>query len=66
VITQNLLGSSLGPLFVGAISDRYGIHLALTLVPLFSILAAFLFFAASFFYETDLAKVEKIQLKAEA
>ena len=66
VITQNLLGSSLGPLFVGAISDRYGIHLALALVPLFSILAAFLFFAASFFYETDLAKVEKIQLKAEA
>jgi MFS family permease len=66
VITQNLLGSSLGPLFVGAISDRYGIHLALTLVPLFSIFAAFLFFAASFFYETDLAKVEKIQLKAEA
>jgi MFS family permease len=65
VIAQNLLGSSLGPLFVGAISDQYGIHYALTLVPLFSILAAFLFFAASFFYETDLAKVEKIQLRAE-
>jgi MFS family permease len=65
VIAQNLLGSSLGPLFVGAISDQYGIHYALTLVPLFSILAALLFFAASFFYETDLAKVEKIQLRAE-
>ena len=65
VIAQNLLGSSLGPLFVGAISDQYGIHYALTLVPLFSILAAVLFFAASFFYETDLAKVEKIQLRAE-
>ena len=66
VIAQNLLGSSLGPLFVGAISDQYGIHYALTLVPLFSILAAFLFFAASFFYERDLARVEKIQMWAES
>jgi MFS family permease len=66
VIAQNLLGSSLGPLFVGVISDQYGIHYALTLVPLFSILAAFLFFAASFFYETDLARVERVQLTAES
>jgi MFS family permease len=66
VIAQNLLGSSLGPLFVGAVSDRYGIQYALTLVPLFSILAAILFFAGSFFYETDLAKVEKIPLRAES
>ena len=29
------------------------------------ILAALLFFAAAFFYETDLARVEKIQMKAE-
>jgi MFS family permease len=66
VISQNLLGSSLGPLFVGAVSDRYGIHYALTIVPLFSLLAAGLFFAASFFYETDLARVEKIQVSAES
>ena len=65
VISQNLLGSSLGPLFVGAVSDQYGIHYALTLVPLFSFLAAILFFAASFFYETDLARVERVQLSAE-
>jgi fucose permease len=66
VISQNLLGSSLGPLFVGAVSDRYGIHCALTLVPLVSFLAAGLFFAASFFYETDLTKVKKIQLSVES
>jgi len=66
VLSQNLLGSSLGPLFVGAVSDRYGIHCALTIVPLFSLLAAGLFFAASFFYETDLARVEKIQVSAES
>jgi MFS family permease len=65
VIFQNLLGSSLGPLFVGAVSDRYGIHYALTLVPLVSFLAAGFFFAASFFYERDLARVEKIPLIAE-
>ncbi len=65
VIAQNLLGSSLGPLFVGAISDQYGIHYALTLVPFFSFLAAILFFAASFFYETDLGRVERIQVAAE-
>jgi MFS family permease len=66
VIFQNLLGSSLGPLFVGAVSDQYGIHYALTLVPLLSFLAAGFFFAASFFYETDLARVEKVQLSAES
>ncbi len=65
VLSQNLLGSSMGPLFVGAISDRYGIHFALTLVPLFSFLAAVLFFAASFFYEADLARAAKIRLGAE-
>ena len=65
VLSQNLLGSSLGPLFVGAISDRYGIHYALTLVPLFSFFAAALYFAASFFYEADLARVEKIPLDPE-
>ncbi len=65
VLAQNLLGSSLGPLFVGVISDRYGIHRALTLVPIASFLAAVLYFAASFFYAADLARVEKVRLDAE-
>lgn len=65
VICQNLLGSSLGPLFVGLISDHYGIHEALTIVSFFAILAAALFWAGSFFYEADLAKVEKVPLTAE-
>jgi MFS family permease len=65
VISQNLLGSSLGPLFVGALSDQYGIHAALTVVPFFSLLAGIIFLAASFFYEKDLAKVEKISLSIE-
>jgi len=66
VIVQNLLGSSLGPLFVGMLSDRYNIHTALTIVPLFSLVAAVLYLTGSFFYENDLAKVEKIPLQADA
>ena len=65
VIAQNLLGSSLGPLFVGMLSDRYDIHTALTIVPLFSFIAAALYLTASFFYENDLEKVEKVELQID-
>ena len=43
VIVQNLLGSSLGPLFVGMVSDGYGIRTALTIVPVFALFASVLF-----------------------
>jgi MFS family permease len=65
VIVQNLLGSSLGPLFVGIISDGYGIRTALTIVPFFALFAAILFFAGSFFYEKDFSRVEKVTLTIE-
>jgi MFS family permease len=65
VIVQNLLGSSLGPLFVGMLSDAYGIRTALTVVPFFALLAALLFFVASFFYERDFGRVEKVALTPE-
>ena len=65
VIVQNLLGSSLGPLFIGIVSDRYDITTALMIVPLFSILASVLFFIASFYYEGDIAKVERIEMSVE-
>jgi MFS family permease len=65
VICQNLLGSSLGPLFVGMLSDTYDIKTALTIVPISALVAAVLYFVASFFYKTDLAKVEKMDLQAE-
>lgn len=65
VIVQNLLGSSLGPLFVGMFSDKYDIHTALTIVPIFSLIAAVLYLTASFFYENDLEKVDKVQLQAD-
>ncbi len=65
VIVQNLLGSSTGPVVVGMLSDRYGIHTALTVVPLFTLVASILYFIGSFFYDSDMEKVEKIRLSAE-
>jgi MFS family permease len=65
VIVQNLLGSSVGPLFVGVLSDKYDIKTALTIASLSSLVAGILFFIGSFYYDKDLAKVEKIAIKAE-
>ena len=65
VIAQNLLGSSLGPIVTGALSDRYGITVALQaacVMPLFSSVA---FYLGSRFYQKDLDKVERVNLIAE-
>jgi predicted MFS family arabinose efflux permease len=64
VIVQHLLGSSAGPLIVGAISDASDIQTALTYLPLALLLASALFFAGSCFYEKDLLKVELIKLES--
>lgn len=65
VIFQNLLGSSMGPLFVGVLSDMYDIRTALTVVTLFGVISAILFLAGSFFYEKDLAKVDQVEICME-
>ncbi|HVP19711.1 MAG TPA: MFS transporter [Spirochaetia bacterium] len=57
VIVQNLLGSSLGPIAVGAISDLRDLRTAMLLVPFVSIAAGTLFLIASRFYERDMSKV---------
>jgi MFS family permease len=76
VIVQNLLGASLGPLFVGAVSDFYmtrhlatpaeGLVRGFQFLPLFITLGGLLFFLGSFFYVRDLAKVERVKLEAES
>ena len=58
VIIQHLLGSSLGPTFVGAMSDSYSLSAGLLCLPAFCILASGLYFGASFYYERDAARVE--------
>jgi len=65
VIVQNLLGSSTGPIVVGAISDKYGLSAAMLCVPVASIIAGVLFLAAARFYRRDLAKVDKVVVEME-
>ena len=65
VIVQNLLGAAMAPIVLGVISDAYGIKAALSVLPLFLVFSAVIFFAGSFFYARDLDKVEKIALEYE-
>jgi MFS family permease len=65
VIVQNLLGSSTGPIVVGAISDRFGLPTAMLAVPVASVLAGVLFLAAAAFYRRDLEKVDKVPVVME-
>jgi predicted MFS family arabinose efflux permease len=65
VIVQNLLGSSLGPIVTGAISDGYGIKAALEMASAISLLSFVFFYLGSRYYKRDLDKVEKVMLEAE-
>ncbi len=66
VISQNLLGSSLGPVVTGALSDAYGISAALKIATIAALVSFILFYLGSRFYKRDLAKVEKVILTAES
>jgi fucose permease len=63
---QNLLGLAIGPFLVGALSDQWGLQVALAIVPLFSILAALFFMIAARSYETDANVVAGIHLELAA
>lgn len=64
VVIQNLLGASLGPIVMGAISDSSNIQTAFKFLPVALLIAAILFFAGSLYYEKDLRRVEKVVLEA--
>ena len=66
VVTQNLLGSSLGPVVTGAFSDRYGILTALKIASAMTLISCVLFYIGSRFYKRDLDKVERIALIPES
>lgn len=63
VLFQNLLGGSLGPIVVGAISDATNLQTALLVLPISLLFSVGLFFTGSFFYVRDFNKVEKIALE---
>ncbi|MHB8090750.1 MAG: MFS transporter [Syntrophales bacterium] len=65
VVVQNLLGSALGPIVTGALSDRYGIKSALISASAISLLSFVLFYWGSRYYKRDLNKVVKVSLVAE-
>jgi MFS family permease len=62
VVVQNLLGASMGPIAIGAISDATNIQTAMSVLPIALMLAAVMFFTGSFYYERDLSKVEPVKL----
>ena len=62
VVVQNLLGASMGPIAIGALSDATNIQTAMSVLPIALMLAAVMFFTGSFYYERDLSKVEPVKL----
>jgi MFS family permease len=65
VVIQNLFGASMAPIVIGALSDAYGIKVAMSILPVFLLISTLLFFTGSFSYKRDLDKVEKIALECE-
>lgn len=62
---QVLLGTALGPLIIGAISDVYGLDKAMWFISPFILVAGICFFIGSAFYKKDLDECEKCQLTFE-
>ena len=58
-----LLGYTLSPIFIGAISDKYDLLTAFQFLPIFTLFGAIVFFIGSFFYVKDLKKVTRVALK---
>jgi MFS family permease len=56
-LTQNLFGLAAGPLLTGALSDNFGLPFALSVVPLFCLLAAGMFVVAARTYEADARRI---------
>jgi MFS family permease len=57
-LTRNLFGLATGPLLTGALSDAYGLPFAMSILPIFCILAAGLYLIAARTYEADLKGAE--------
>jgi MFS family permease len=55
-LANNLLGLAPGPIVTGRLADWFGLLGALQVIPVASLLAAFVFFLAGRFYLDDLAK----------
>ncbi len=65
VIVQHLLGTALGPIFIGVLSDHYGLEKAMIWLPLFALLGSGLFLVGAQFYAGDRAAVEQATAELE-
>ena len=54
-LAQNLLGLAIGPILAGAISDSYGLPMAMTVMPAFCLLSAIVSVVGARSFERDLA-----------
>ena len=61
IIIWHILGSSLGPPAIGALSDAFGIETAMVFLPIFTLLAGVFFFIGFFFYDSDAKRVEGLE-----
>ena len=57
-LTQNLFGLAAGPLLTGFLSDAFGLPFALSVIPVFCLLAAALFMLATRTYQSDLESAD--------
>ncbi len=65
VIVQHLAGDIWSPPLIGKLSDSMGLEKAVLFIPAYGFMAALFFLIASFFYERDLEKVQKVELERE-
>ncbi len=63
VIIQHILGSTLGPPVIGALSDSFGLEKAMVFIPFFAMLAGILYFIGSFFYDSDARPFAELEIK---
>jgi hypothetical protein len=52
-LARNLFGLAGGPLLAGKLSDAYGLHFAMTVLPVLGLVAAVLYMIAGRTYEAD-------------
>lgn len=65
VIVQHIAGDVWSPGIVGWLSDKMGLARAVMFVPAWGIFAAGFFMLAARYYARDLARVERVELRAE-
>ena len=58
-LANNLLGLAAGPVIIGVLADRMGLHVALELIPFATLVSALLFVAGKWCYPPDLARLAK-------